>query len=78
MNQLETLKGLIPKVETRDGVPKEAFCRADLEAQGMGQSQASALIKALRIAGKIEYLGKFKTKKHTGDWNWTPFYGVVK
>ena len=78
MKNLETLKSLIPKVETREGVPKGAFCRADLENQGMAQSQASGLIKDLRIAGKIKYLGKYKTRKYTGDWNQTPFYEVSK
>ena len=78
MTKLELQKLIKSNIKTRDGVPKGAFCRADLEAQGMSQTQASALLKDLRLSGSIVFIGKFKTKKYTGDMNWTPFYEVVK
>lgn len=76
--EVSALKKMIDKRPASEGVPKGAFCRADLEAQGMTQTQGSAIIKSLLTSKKIEFAGKFKTKKVTGDWNQTPFYKVKK
>ena len=75
--KLTTLKSAIEKTVPREGLPKGAFCRKDLEKQGITRNQACTLLANACESGAVFCIGKFPVAKASGDMGMVPFYKEV-